>query len=66
MGLSKTIILAPHILQLFIYFLYVVLTVNFDSVILMESELSFLVIRAQPPMPSWSAMLKDHFCNSLL
>ena len=48
MGLSKTIILAPHILQLFIYFLYVVLTVNFDSVILMESELSFLVIRAQP------------------
>ena len=34
---------------------------NFASAILIEAGLGFLGIGAQPPMPSWGAMIKDHY-----
>ncbi len=34
---------------------------NFASAILIESGLSFLGIGAQPPIPSWGSMIKDHY-----
>jgi peptide/nickel transport system permease protein len=44
----------------------VISAANFASAILMESGLSFLGIGAQPPMPSWGGMVKDHFRYLLL
>ena len=41
-------------------------TANFASAILIESGLSFLGIGAQPPIPSWGGMIKDHFRYILL
>ncbi|MFN4199574.1 MAG: ABC transporter permease, partial [Flavobacterium sp.] len=34
---------------------------NFASAILIESGLSFLGLGAQPPIPSWGGMIKDHY-----
>jgi peptide/nickel transport system permease protein len=39
---------------------------NFAGAILMESGLSFLGIGAQPPIPSWGAMIKDHYSYIIL
>ena len=39
---------------------------NFAAAILIESGLSFLGIGAQPPMPSWGAMIKDHYSYIIL
>ena len=41
--------------------LIVISAANFASAILIESGLSFLGIGAQPPMPSWGGMIKDHY-----
>tara|TARA_B110000046_G_scaffold63281_1_gene70762 strand:- start:73 stop:333 length:261 start_codon:yes stop_codon:yes gene_type:complete len=41
--------------------LIVISAANFVSVILMESGLSLSGIGAQPTIPSWRDMLKDHF-----
>jgi peptide/nickel transport system permease protein len=46
--------------------LIVISTANFASAILIESGLSFLGIGAQPPMPSWGGMIKDHFRYMLM
>lgn len=66
LGFSKTRILVHHILPLVIAPLIVISAANFASAILMESGLSFLGIGAQPPMPSWGGMVKDHFRYLLL
>ena len=66
LGFSKTRILINHILPLLIAPLIVISAANFASAILMESGLSFLGIGAQPPMPSWGGMIKDHFRYLLL
>ena len=34
---------------------------NFASAILLESGLSFLGIGAQPPIPTWGGMIRDHY-----
>jgi peptide/nickel transport system permease protein len=34
---------------------------NFAAAILVESGLSFLGIGAQPPIPTWGTMIKDHY-----
>jgi len=39
----------------------VISAANFAAAILIESGLSFLGIGAQPPMPSWGSMIKDHY-----
>jgi peptide/nickel transport system permease protein len=66
LGFSKSRILINHILPLLIAPLIVISAANFASAILMESGLSFLGIGAQPPMPSWGGMIKDHFRYLLL
>ena len=39
---------------------------NFAGAILIESGLSFLGIGAQPPMPSWGGIIKDHYSYIIL
>ena len=39
---------------------------NFAGAILIESGLSFLGIGAQPPMPSWGGIIKDHYSYIVL
>ena len=39
---------------------------NFASAILIEAGLSFLGIGAQAPMPSWGAMIKNHYSYIIL
>ena len=66
MGFSSTRIFIHHIFPLLIPSLIVIGTANFASAILIESGLSFLGIGAQPPIPSWGGMIKDHFRYILL
>ncbi|MFQ3340955.1 MAG: peptide/nickel transport system permease protein [Flavobacteriaceae bacterium] len=66
LGFSHIRILFIHILPMLIAPLIVISAANFASAILMESGLSFLGIGAQPPMPSWGGMVKDHFRYLLL
>ncbi len=66
LGFSKARLLINHILPLLLAPLIVISTANFASAILMESGLSFLGIGAQPPIPSWGSMVKDHFRYLLL
>ena len=44
----------------------VISAANFASAILIESGLSFLGIGAQPPIPSWGSMIKDHYSYIIL
>ena len=66
LGFSKVRLLFNHILPTTISPLIVISAANFASAILIESGLSFLGIGAQPPMPSWGSMVKDHFRYLLL
>lgn len=66
LGFPNIKILLAHILPLVVPPLIVISAANFASAILMESGLSFLGIGAQPPMPSWGGMVKDHFRYLLL
>ena len=66
LGFSDFRILGKHILPTVISSLIVISAANFASAILMESGLSFLGIGAQPPVPSWGGMVKDHFRYLLL
>lgn len=66
LGYGKTRIIWHHILPLLVPPLIVISAANFASAILIESGLSFLGIGAQPPVPSWGGMVKDHFRYLLL
>ena len=66
LGFTNFRILFYHILPLIVPPLIVISAANFASAILIESGLSFLGIGAQPPMPSWGGMVKDHFKYLLL
>ncbi len=50
-----------HILPNIMGPVIVVSAANFASAILIEAGLSFLGIGAQPPVPSWGSMIKDHY-----
>jgi peptide/nickel transport system permease protein len=39
---------------------------NFANAILIEAGLSFLGVGAQPPMPSWGNMIKEHYSYIVL
>jgi len=56
---SRTII--KHILPNIAGPILIVASANFASAILLETGLSFLGFGAQPPMPSWGSMIKEHF-----
>ena len=66
LGYTHYRIVWKHILPIVIPPLIVISAANFASAILIESGLSFLGIGAQPPVPSWGGMIKDHFRYILL
>ncbi len=60
MGFSDFRIIFRHILPNIIGPVIVVCASNFASAILMEAGLSFLGLGAQPPTPSWGAIISAH------
>lgn len=66
LGYTDGRIIFRHILPNIIAPLIVISAANFAGAILIESGLSFLGIGAQPPMPSWGGMIKDHYSYIIL
>lgn len=66
LGYSHFRIIFLHILPVIAGPIIVMASANFASAILIESGLSFLGIGAQPPVPSWGGMVKEHFRYLLL
>lgn len=60
LGYSTFRILWRHVLPQVVPALIVLAASQFAMAILLESGLSFLGIGAQPPMPSWGGMIRDH------
>ena len=61
MGFSNFRIIYKHILPNIMGPLLVIAAANFASAILLEAGLSFLGFGAQPPMPTWGGMVKEHY-----
>lgn len=61
LGFSNFRIISKHILPNIMAPVIVISAANFAAAILIESGLSFLGIGAQPPTPSWGAMIKNHY-----
>jgi oligopeptide transport system permease protein len=61
LGFSTTRIIIKHILPNIAGPILVVASANFAAAILLETGLSFLGFGAQPPMPSWGTMIKEHY-----
>lgn len=61
LGFSDLRIIFKHLLPNVLAPVIVISAANFAAAILIESGLSFLGIGAQPPMPSWGSMIKDHY-----
>ena len=61
LGFSNFRIISKHIIPNILAPVIVISAANFAAAILIESGLSFLGIGAQPPMPSWGGMIKDHY-----
>lgn len=66
LGYNHQRIIIKHIIPNIIAPLIVISAANFAGAILIESGLSFLGIGAQPPTPSWGAMIKDHYSYIIL
>ncbi len=66
LGYSNLRIIFRHILPNIMAPVIVISAANFAAAILIESGLSFLGIGAQPPTPSWGAMIKDHYSYIIL
>ena len=66
LGYSDFRIIFRHILPNIMAPVIVISAANFAAAILIESGLSFLGIGAQPPMPSWGGMIKDHYSYIIL
>ncbi len=61
LGFSITRIISRHILPNIAGPILVMASANFAAAILLETGLSFLGFGAQPPMPSWGTMIKEHY-----
>jgi peptide/nickel transport system permease protein len=61
LGFNNTRIIRRHILPNIIGPILVLASSNFASAILLEAGLSFLGFGAQPPMPTWGSMIKEHY-----
>ncbi|NVM64588.1 peptide/nickel transport system permease protein [Mucilaginibacter sp. SG538B] len=61
LGFSNKRIIAKHILPNITGPILVLASSNFASAILLEAGLSFLGFGAQPPMPTWGGMIKEHY-----
>ena len=66
LGFTDMRIIFKHILPNILAPVIVISAANFAGAILIESGLSFLGIGAQPPTPSWGAMIKDHYSYIIL
>jgi len=66
LGYSHFRILWNHVLPNSLAPVIVISAANFAGAILIESGLSFLGIGAQPPVPSWGSMIKDHYSYIIL
>jgi peptide/nickel transport system permease protein len=66
LGFKNQRIIIKHILPNVLAPVIVISAANFAAAILIESGLSFLGIGAQPPTPSWGAMIKDHYSYIIL
>jgi len=61
LGFSDFRIIFKHILPNILAPVIVISAANFAAAILIESGLSFLGIGAQPPIPTWGNMIKEHY-----
>ena len=61
MGFNNARIIRRHILPNIMGPILVLASSNFASAILLEAGLSFLGFGAQPPMPTWGSMIKEHY-----
>nr|WP_184548384.1 ABC transporter permease [Mucilaginibacter sp. FT3.2]MBB6233058.1 peptide/nickel transport system permease protein [Mucilaginibacter sp. FT3.2] len=61
LGFNNTRIITRHILPNITGPILVLASSNFASAILLEAGLSFLGFGAQPPMPTWGGMIKEHY-----
>lgn len=61
LGYNDFRIITKHILPNSMAPVIIISAANFAGAILIESGLSFLGIGAQPPMPSWGGIIKDHY-----
>lgn len=61
LGFKNVRIILKHILPNIFGPVIVVAASNFSASVLLEAGLSFLGIGAQPPMPSWGAMIKENY-----
>lgn len=66
LGFSNFRIISKHILPNILAPVIIISAANFAAAILIESGLSFLGIGAQPPMPSWGGIIKDHYSYIIL
>lgn len=66
LGYTDFRIVFKHIIPNILAPVIVISAANFAAAILIESGLSFLGIGAQPPMPSWGGMIKDHYSYIIL
>ncbi len=61
LGFSTSRTIIKHILPNIAGPILVMASANFAAAILLETGLSFLGFGAQPPMPSWGTMIKEHY-----
>jgi peptide/nickel transport system permease protein len=61
LGFNNRRIITKHILPNITGPILVLASSNFASAILLEAGLSFLGFGAQPPMPTWGGMIKEHY-----
>lgn len=61
LGFDDFRIITRHILPNILAPVIVISAANFAAAILIEAGLSFLGLGAQPPIPSWGSMIKDHY-----
>ena len=61
LAFSNYRIIFKHILPNVLAPIIVISAANFAAAILIESGLSFLGLGAQPPIPSWGGIIKDHY-----
>lgn len=66
LGFRDLRIITKHILPNSLAPVIIISAANFASAILIESGLSFLGIGAQPPIPSWGGIIKDHYAYIIL
>ena len=66
LGYSDFRIISRHILPNIMAPVIVISAANFAAAILIESGLSFLGIGAQPPIPTWGNMIKEHYSYIIL